>query len=73
MESVRNEKYQLLQLWEVTKNELDGKMELQRGELEFEQRCVMEVDRLRLNVEGGMLDSGMLMERQRKKILGEKS
>ena len=73
MESVRNEKYQLLQLWEVTKNELDGKMELQRGELEFEQRCVMEVDRLRLNVEDGMLESRMLMERQRKNFLGEKS
>ena len=57
----------------MTKNELDGKMELQRGELEFEQRCVMEVDRLRLNVEDGMLESRMLMERQRKNFLGEKS
>ena len=41
--------------------------------LEFEQRCVMEVDRLRLNVEDGMLESRMLMERQRKNFLGEKS
>ena len=33
----------------------------------------MEVDRLRLKVEGGMLKSGMLMEKQRKDFLGEKS
>jgi len=33
---------------------------------------VMEVDRLRLNVEDGMLESGMLMERQRKNFLGKR-
>ena len=33
---------------------------------------MMEVDRLRLNVEGEMLESGMLMERQRKNFLGER-
>ena len=37
LENVVNERYQLLQLWEVTKSELDEKMERWRGKLESEQ------------------------------------
>ena len=34
---------------------------------------MVEVDRLRLNVEGGMLETGMLLEMHMKSFLGEKS
>ena len=34
---------------------------------------MVKVDRLRLNVEGGMLEPGMLLEMRMKSFLGEKS